>query len=314
MCVACGHHTGTVHAQVTTHFELHLTTGANFAEGWQCGIGHQLALDGQVTARQNQCVIASRDASRQQRIALAQDVDMAGRDAVSAKRTRTLDCAVLVQPLGNRLGAVLGRRHILVERDLGQRGHLGLDLVGSELDLVGKEVGDVAGPVVVQGGPRIGHRRVGAGPVVAINIVGLVGVPRVGGTGARVETLGCCTGEAAHIAHLADRSCSRDKARRRNVARAAQSVSGVGALQRPGWRIGQCGGQGRGVVVQHVLALAGGALIGHTEPFGRIVQVPVTGGIELVMTGRAVAVIVGTQKVGTRIAGCEAKQRIKPCA
>jgi len=223
---------------------------------------------------------------------------MAGRDAVSTKRTRTLGCAVLGQPLGNRLGAVLGRRHILVERDLGQRGHLGLDLVGSELDLVGKEVGDVAGPVVVQRGTRIGHRRVGAGPVVAVNIVGLVGVPRVGGAGARVETLRCCSGEAAHIAVLAHRSCSGDKAGRRDVACAAQSVGGVGALQRPGWRSAECGRCQCGVAVQHVLALAGGALIGHTEPFGRVVQVPVARDIELVMTGRAIAVIVGTQKEG----------------
>ena len=235
-------HAGRVHAQVAPDLELHVATSADLAECGQGGVADQLALDGQVPAGQHQRILAGRDAAGEQGVALAQDVDLASRHAVGPEGASTLRTAFRAQALGDGFGAVFGGGHILVEGDLGDRGNLGLDLIGAELDLIGVQIGDRAGPVVVQGGAAVADGRALADPVVAVDVEGLVDIGGCSRAGARVVVLGCNRSEVANSVLTGDGGGVGDKGRRRHIVLAAPAVAGVGTLPRPGRCVGDDAG------------------------------------------------------------------------
>ncbi len=236
--VACRDHASAVHAQVPADLELNLAAGTQLTEGRQRGVADQLALNAQVTSGQHQRILSGRNASGEQSIALGHDVDVTSRDAVGVERAAALRGPVHRQAFGDGLGAVFGRGHILVECDLGNRRHLGFDLIGAELDLVGIDVGDRAGPVVVERGPAVADAGALADPVEPVNVESLVDVVGRGGTRPGVVVLGGRRTEAAHSVLVVDAGRVGDKGRRGHIVPAAPVVGGVGTLPGPGGRVG----------------------------------------------------------------------------
>ena len=190
--ISGGHGRRRIEQQVTTDFERDIARHTQLAQGGQHGVCNGLALNGQVATGEDGCIAPHRHAPRKHSIAAREDAQLTHGNAVAAKAAARL-AGLAVQALGQGVGPVLKGGHIGIERDLGHCGHLGFDLEGAKLGLVGEQVGDAARPVVMQRATLVRDGRVGALPVVLAHLKSFVGVVGQGPASAAVKGLRCHT-------------------------------------------------------------------------------------------------------------------------